>query len=196
MTQGKTVWRRRALKVFVGFLALLVVAGLAAGLFPREILTVDSGPVKADVLVVLGGGGVERPARALELFKEGEAPKILVSGAGDSGWIKRFLERNGVTQTAILVESRSSSTRENARFSIPLLRKMGAKRVILVTSWYHSRRALMCFEHYASDMKFYSQPAPFVHSESKFQQKHVRNEIRAEYMKLVGYWLYYGVCPI
>ena len=38
---------------------------------------------------------------------------------------------------------------------------MGAQRVIIVTSWYHSRRALACFEHYAPDMKFYSRPSYF-----------------------------------
>jgi hypothetical protein len=42
-----------------------------------------------------------------------------------------------------------------------LLRQMGAKRVIIVTSWYHSRRALACFEHYAPDIKFYSRPSYF-----------------------------------
>ena len=51
------------------------------------------------------------------------------------------------------------TTRENALLSIPLLRSHDDTRVIIVTSWYHSRRALNCFRHYAPDLHFYSRPS-------------------------------------
>ncbi|HEX7618870.1 MAG TPA: YdcF family protein, partial [Verrucomicrobiae bacterium] len=170
---------------------------------------VDSGPVKADAIVVLGGWVTERPERAAELFKQGEAPKILVSGFGDGVSNEKLLEKEGVTNAAISLENKSRTTRENAEFSIPLLRQMGAHRVIIVTSWYHSRRALACFEHYAPDITFYSRPSyiGFVgkadgadskaqRAERKAQWKRVRGYADSEYFKLLGYWVYYGVCPI
>ena len=148
----------KILKILFAASLLLVLLAAAAWFFPQQVLTVDSGPVKADVLVVLGGRP-DRAVRAAELFQQGAAPKVLVSGLGDNASNKNTLERDGVTNTAIILETKSRTTRENAEFSIPLLRQMGAHRVIIVTSWYHSRRALMCFEHYAPDIQFYSRPS-------------------------------------
>jgi len=188
--------RRKILKILLVLFVMLLLAGLAAWFFPQEVLTVDSGPVKADVMVVMGGAWLERPQRAAELFKQGEAPKILVSGSGDYELNEQFLEKGGVPDAAIRLESNSHTTRENAEFSIPLLRQMGAHRVIIVTSWYHSRRALACFEHYAPDIKFYSRPSYFAYPRAQWRPKGISGDIQAEYVKLIGYWLRYGVCPI
>jgi len=182
----------------IGLLLLCsILLGLAAFFFPQQVLTVDSGAVKADVIVVMGGAWLERPQRAAELFKQGEAPKVLISGAGDGELNKHYLEQGGVYAAAIRLETNSYSTRENAKFSIPLLRLMGARRVIIVTSWYHSRRALACFEHYAPDIKFYSRPDYFDYRRkaSGAERKQQDRYVRAEYVKLLGYWLCYGVCP-
>ena len=146
-------------------------------------------------MVVLGGGE-RRPERAAELFKTGEAPKIIVSGNGDCDFNERLLEKNGVTNTAIILECKSRTTRENAEFSISLLRKMGAHRVIIVTSWYHSRRALHSFEHYAPDIKFYSRPSYFGYPKTEWHEHGINGFVKSEYWKLLGYWLCYGVCPL
>ena len=212
--------RHRWIKISAVFGVALILLVLVAYLFPQQILTVDSGPVKADVMVVLGGGLRERPERAAELFKQGAAQKILVAGFGDCKANGQLLKKNGVPETAIVLESKSRTTQENAEFSIPLLRSLGAHRVIIVTSWYHSRRALACFEHYAPDIKFYSRPSYFgypgrnqpgesaphptlspVEAERvcaawKAEWKMVRGYANSEYVKLLGYWVCYGVCPL
>ena len=139
-------------------LALLLVA--VAWCYPQQVLTVDSGPVTADVMVV-PGGFPDRAVRAAELFKEGEAPKIIVSGAGDNASNEKLLEKDGVPKADIILESKSHTTRENAEFTIALLHARHVKSAIIVTSWYHSRRALHCFVHYAPDIKFYSRPSYF-----------------------------------
>ena len=136
------------------------------------------------------------PERAAELFKQGEAPKVLVSGNDDCVSNERLLERDGVTNAAIILECESRTTRENAEFSIPLLRQMGAHRVIIVTSWFHSRRALACFEHYAPDITFYSRPSYLGYPRAEWRPKGISGYINAEYAKLLGYWVCYGVCPI
>jgi uncharacterized SAM-binding protein YcdF (DUF218 family) len=73
---------------------------------------------------------------------------------------------------------------------------MGAHRVIIVTSWFHSRRALACFEHYAPDIQFYSRPSYLDYSEAKWNQKGISGNLKSEYVKLLGYWVCYGVCPL
>jgi uncharacterized SAM-binding protein YcdF (DUF218 family) len=188
--------RRLILKILLALSLLLALLAAVAWLFPQRVLTVDSGPVKADAIVVLGGGWPDRPERAAKLLKEGEAPKILVSGYGDCVSNEKLLEREGVTSSDIILESKSRTTQENAEFSIPLLRQMGAHRVIIVTSWYHSRRALMCFEHYAPDIQFYSRPSYFAYPKTEWHPKGINGYVKSEYVKLLGYWVCYGVCPL
>ena len=174
---------------------LVVTLSGAAFLFPQQVLTIESGPVKADALVVLGGEG-GRAERAAELYHQGAAPAIVVTGYGDCLKNVQLLERSGVPATAILAEPSALSTLENATKSVPLLRALRAHRVILVTTWYHSRRAVACFEHVAPDMQFFSRP-----DYSEFQP-HPPNRtgygwyVNYEYVKLVGYWFSYGVCPL
>ena len=49
--------RRRVLKILLAGALLFLLLAAAAVLFPGRVLTVDSGPVKVDVMVVLGGLG-------------------------------------------------------------------------------------------------------------------------------------------
>jgi uncharacterized SAM-binding protein YcdF (DUF218 family) len=191
--------RRILVKILAGLFSLVILFGLAAWFFPQQVLTVDSGPVMADAMVVLGGGGplsYSRPERALELFQTGTAPLIICSGLGDCNARKEYLADSGVPDADILLEPNSHSTRENAIFTIALLHARHLNRVIIVTSWYHSRRALACFEHYAPDIKFYSRPSYVGYSKTDWHTKRVNSFIRAEYLKLLGYWVCYGVCPV
>ena len=185
-----------ARKIIFVAAVLLTLALVALFIFPRQLLTVDTGPVKADVIVMLGGGIGERPQRAAELFREGVAPRIIVSGAGDTVGNKLMLVNRGVPPEAIELEPDSKTTRQNAQFTIPRLRAEGARRVILVTSWYHSRRALNCLRHYGPGIEFFSRPSYFAASRSEWHRNRMGHFIRSEYVKLLGYWVCYGVSPI
>jgi uncharacterized SAM-binding protein YcdF (DUF218 family) len=187
----RKIIKRTALVVFL--LLLLLVA--AALLFPVPFLTADSGPVTADALVLLGGGSRERWERTAELFKEHAAPRIIVSGAGDCEINRHLLVAAGVPAQAIEVENKSKTTKENAQFTIQLLHEQKLKRVILVTSWYHSRRALACFRHEAPDITFFSRPSYFASARADWSHNRIGHRVRLEYVKLLGYWIRYGVCP-
>ncbi len=173
---------------------LLVALAAAAFFCPQTFLCVDSGPAKAEVIVLLGGGLGERPERAAELFKEHDAPRIIVSGLGDCEINRRSLLKAGVPDGAIQLEGRSRTTKENAQFTIQMLRAEGVKSAIIVTSWYHSRRALKTFEHHAPEIKFYSRPTSFEEMDAGWTPRDKRR-IYLEYLKLPGYWIRYGVCP-
>jgi len=176
-------------------LVLLFLLVVVALIFPQSFLCVDSGPVKADVIVVLGGGSHERPERAAELFQEQAAPRIIISGQGDCEINRRLLLAADVPAKTIELENRSKTTRENAQFTVKLLREQKLKRVILVTSWYHSRRALACFRHYAPEIRFYSRPSYFSSTRTEWSHNRIGSRVRLEYAKLAGYWVRYGVCP-
>ena len=190
--------RKRLLKIGLTFSVFPLSLAAAAIFFPQWFLCVDSGPVKGDVIVVLGGGSHERPERAAELFRERVAPRIIVSGLGDCKINSRFLVGAGVPSGVIEMEDQSRTTKENAQFVIQFLHRPGllsAKRVIIVTSWYHSRRALACFRHYAPDIQFYSRPSYFAYARADGSRKGIANRIRLEYAKLFGYWVRYGIRP-
>jgi len=189
------MFRRRCFKILAGIGVAAVLLGVAVWSFPHQVLTLDSGPVKADVLVVLGGGSTERAKRAAELFKEQAAPAVFLSGTGDGESSKRLLLEKGVPEAAITLENRSHSTLENAEFSVPLLRALGAKRVIIVTTWYHSRRAVACFRHYAPDIQFYSRPSYFGYARADWKRQGIKGYVKSEYGKLLGYWVRYGIAP-
>lgn len=191
---------RRLPKYFWGLFAGLAVAAgllaLATLFFPQRVLTVDSGPAQAEVLIVLGGGLLERPARAAELFKAGEAPLIICSGIGDAEVNAAYLTNASVPATDIWLEPKSHTTRENAKFTIALMRAHHLQSAIIVTTWYHSRRALACFEHYAPDLRFYSRPSYFGYPQTEWNHHGISGYMKAEYVKMLGYWFCYGVCPI
>jgi uncharacterized SAM-binding protein YcdF (DUF218 family) len=191
-------WRRyirKGLAALTGFVCVVGLLGIVGFGLSRELLCIDSGDVKADALVVLGGGSFERAERAAELFLGGAAPRIVVSGMGDAEPYKRLLVSKGVPAASVETEPKSRTTRQNARFSIPLLRALGAKRVIIVTTWYHSRRALHSFQHYAPDIQFYSRPSYHRFPHARWSLEGVSGYVRSEYLKLAGYWVCYGVCP-
>jgi len=186
---------QRSLRVLAVVFGLALIGLGFAYQNATALLTKDSGPVKGDVIVVLGGGWSERAGRAVELFQEGAAPRIIVSGEDDCEAKRLSLVQSGVPQDVVEMECKARSTRENALFTAPMLRKAGAHRVILVTTWYHSRRALACFRHYAPDMEFYSRPSLYASKRTDWKHKAVAPFIRNELVKLPGYWLCYGVKP-
>jgi uncharacterized SAM-binding protein YcdF (DUF218 family) len=93
----------------------------------------------------------ERTRRAVELYHAGHAPKIVFTGGvGDapiaeaeaSAVIAREL---GVPESAIVIEGRSTSTEENARFARALV---DAHEALLVTDAHHVWRAERVFARY------------------------------------------------
>jgi uncharacterized SAM-binding protein YcdF (DUF218 family) len=135
-------------------LADLGARALEAPLVVRE-------PFRAlDAIVVLGaplGPGAaltpvlaERVAAAAALWRAGGAPLVVASGGitygaarAEADVLAEALQEAGVPE--VLVENRSRTTRENARFTRELLAPRGASSVWLVTQPFHGRRAARVF---------------------------------------------------
>lgn len=187
--------RKLVFRAAIGVIGLMALVAAVAYFYPEKILCVDSGPVTADVIVLLGGGSHERPLRAAELFQQHAAPRIVITGAGDDAINRQLLLKAGVPADAIQVENKSLTTRENAEFTIRRLRAEKVHSVILVTSWYHARRAQKTFEHYAPELKFYSRPAYFAFAREDWKRLGIHKRMWLEFLKLPGYWIRYGVNP-
>jgi uncharacterized SAM-binding protein YcdF (DUF218 family) len=173
---------------------IAVVLGLIAWFYPEKFLTVDSGPVPADVIIVMGGGH-DRAVRAAQLFKQNAAPRIIITGEGDDEINRRLLIDNGVPARVIEVENKSTTTRENAMFTGKLLAAEKVRTAILVTSWYHARRAEKTFDHFMPGVHFFSRPSYFGFDRADWKKDNINRKMRLEFLKLPGYWIRYGVNP-
>jgi uncharacterized SAM-binding protein YcdF (DUF218 family) len=154
----------------LGFLALflcLAAGALAAthNLWLRwlgEYLVYSEPPCKADLIVVLAGDAFgNRIVKAGELLNAGWAPKALASGAGsyygfnEGDLAIQFAVRAGYPADRFFsLPSPARSTREEAQFIVPELRRRGVHRFILVTSDYHTRRASEIYRQTAPDIPF------------------------------------------
>ena len=190
--------RRRRVLLWVGvaLVVFLALSPVLALFFSPSLLWVEGPRQNADALVVLGGDILHRAPRTLELYRAGLAPRVIISGYGDCAEVRRYLVGKGVPAAAIETECESHTTRENAQFTIPQLRRLGAKRVIIVTSWFHSRRALHCFQHYAPEMQFVSLPTWRDLPSGHWPNRYERAWVLSEYLKLGYYWVRFGICPI
>ncbi len=123
----------------------------------------------APAIVVLGGAvgwpraqtghpnlsaAADRMWHAARIYHAGKAPLMVLSGGGDPSLgqmpeaelMRRFLLDLGVPDSAMLKESNSLNTRENARYTADLLARRHIQRVLLVTSALHMGRAKTLFE--------------------------------------------------
>lgn len=117
---------------------------------------------RADAIVVLGGGEVPsfgngwdddlarvqstRTGFALELYRAGRAPVMLLSGSErEASQMAQRLLQQGVPSTALLTENLSMTTYQNALYSAPILRQHQLQRILLVTSAMHIPRATATF---------------------------------------------------
>lgn len=111
---------------------------------------------RGDVLIVLGAddtaagiigrGSYWRTVYAVRAWESGEFKLIVVSGGnGVAESIKQLLVFSGVPAGLIQVETRSTSTRENALFTRDLVARHEGRKVLL-TSDYHMYRAQRAFQ--------------------------------------------------
>jgi len=136
-----------------------------------EITTPDLKPSqKYEYAVVLGGmiwydarqekpqfmRGADRLFQALPLLAQGQVKKIIItSGSGsilkqdekESDILKNYLVKAGIPDSCIITENQSRNTRENALLTKELLDRLQVKdSVLFITSAFHLRRAVGCFE--------------------------------------------------
>jgi uncharacterized SAM-binding protein YcdF (DUF218 family) len=139
------------------FLVFLVVFFFGIYLIRHPLLrlagsvwVVDQSPQTSDAIVILGDDNYngDRATRAAELFKAGWAPRVVASGrylrpyASVAELEAHDLSDRGVPTTAVVrLAHRAADTREECVEISRLLSSHGWKRVLLVTSNYHTRHS-------------------------------------------------------
>jgi uncharacterized SAM-binding protein YcdF (DUF218 family) len=173
---GIRLWLTRAVRAAVAGLAalgLIVIVVTATPLvtwWAGELAGPWNEP-HGDILIVLGGsilddgkiGGSSywRAIYGVRTYKEGGFKEVIVSGGGPDPVpvavpIRDYMVCNGVPASAIRIETRSNSTRENALNAKQLLNNSPGKKVLL-TSDFHMYRAHRVFTKIGLQVE----PAPF-----------------------------------
>ena len=137
---------------FLRLLIVVVVIGVLVASQAARFLIVDNAQ-KSDAIVVLAGETSMRPARALELLRRGVAPRMFLDAeAGEwiydqqlTGIAERYVdtlpEASRISVCAIVARSTVGESGDVGR----CLQSLGAHRVLIVTSEFHTRRALSIF---------------------------------------------------
>jgi uncharacterized SAM-binding protein YcdF (DUF218 family) len=141
----------RKLRFFaIAIMAVFFILWLTSG----DFLVVND-PQPADVIVVLAGETNWRPARGLQLFRLKYAPRLLLDVPSNA----IIYDQNMLSIAQAHVEKLQSngavsicpiaglSTQAEARDVRACLQPTGARKVLVVTSDYHTRRAVSIFRH-------------------------------------------------
>ncbi len=168
-------------------------------------LQVAAPPQSADAIVVFaggvgesgkaGGGFTERVMQAVALYHGGLATHLVFSSgyvftSREAELMRAVAVDNDVPAGAIVLEESAKNTYENVELTNRILKDRGWRRILLVSSPYHMRRATLTWRKVAPEIEVVPAPVP----ESQFYA-HTRGasleQIRGilhEYAALASYW--------
>jgi uncharacterized SAM-binding protein YcdF (DUF218 family)/glycosyltransferase involved in cell wall biosynthesis len=170
-----------------------------------EPLRIVEAPQPADAVVVFaggvgesgraGGGVQERISKAVSLYHEGVAPRLIISSGfvftlREAESMKAIAIANGVPAEAILLEEAATDTYENVAFTNRILEQHGMRRIALVSSPYHMRRALLTWRKVAPQVEVVATPPEssqfYAHGRGASVEQ-IRSLLQ-EYVAIVYYW--------
>jgi uncharacterized SAM-binding protein YcdF (DUF218 family) len=205
----KRVYRRTRMHVAMTVLAVvatyLIVFHTNLVWWAAEPLRMAEPPRAVDAIVVFaggvgesgkaGGGAQERLKQAVDLYRGGASKYMVLS----SGYVYSFREAEvmrtlaidqGVAASNIVLEERARNTYENVRNVADILRDHRWRSILLVSSPYHMRRAVLAWKKLAPDIAVVPSPP----SQSQFYD-HGRGatfeQVRGvlyEYLAILAYW--------
>jgi len=174
--------RARVLSAILVIVVLIVIATAAFRSAGRRLLHVDP-LAPSDAIIILGSQRVERTLEAGQLYREGWAPRVVVMRLRDLNRRSTLremginvplyfdiqvsiLRQMGVPASAIVeVREINDSTEGEARQIGSYARAHQFKRVIVVTSTYHTRRASRYLRCLARDVQTIMRDSRFAGSD-------------------------------
>ena len=149
------------MKRFRLVIVLIVAAGVILVTASGSFLVVNQ-PRKSDLIVVLAGETQYRPALGLQLLRAGYAPRLILDvpaadqiyGLSLLDLAKLYVRGLPEAGAIIICPVYSQSTRGETGDVAQCLHGTKAQSILLVTSDYHTRRALSIFQHQLPDNIF------------------------------------------
>jgi uncharacterized SAM-binding protein YcdF (DUF218 family) len=174
-----------------------------------QYLVVEHNAKKADLIVCLAGGDVDRPLATVDVYRQGLAPYIFRAQEekpDGMDYLKRqvkdyptdfdlfqlVMRGFDIPDNVILTsDKRVDSTIDEARLVRKVVLDRGFKSVIIVTSPIHSRRAWLTFKKVFEDDKveIISLPSRYqlFNPQEWWKERKYAREVIIEYEKLIYY---------
>jgi uncharacterized SAM-binding protein YcdF (DUF218 family) len=204
--------QRKSLRRFISWSLCLFVVWTIIAPFLAYILVVEKPVENPDAMWILGGSSayLERTQKAAEIYRQIKPKKVFVVDDDiRGGWndaekrnlpffeiSKRELIANGVDEAAIeIVKPLGDGTNYEADIFASKNTDNHINSLLLITSPYHTRRALWTFEHFNPNINLgiaypeINDQTPSIYT-WQFSAKG-RNSVFGEYLKFFYYWLYY-----
>lgn len=162
-TPARKRWRGERGGILSGLLRILVFLAFIGMIYllrhpilrtMGQALIVDEAPQHSDAIIILSDDNehADRARRAAQVYRDGWAPVVVASGRYLRSYIsiadlmERDLKEDGVPEKAIVkFPHHALNTVEEARNLRELAKGKGWHHLIVVTSNYHTRRALYDF---------------------------------------------------
>ncbi len=170
-----------------------------------EPLRLSLPPQKADAIIVLaggtgesgkaGGGYQERVKQAADLYHAGQASHMIFASGytfvfQEAEMMKDLAVSCGIPASSILLEVQGINTRQSLERVEHMVRQQGWHSILLVSSPYHMRRAILVWQKLAPDVAVFPSPVP--HSQFYIHERAANFEqiygILHEYAGLFYYW--------
>jgi uncharacterized SAM-binding protein YcdF (DUF218 family) len=161
-------------------------------------------PQPSDVIIVLGGEEKgERTLKGVELYKQGIAPKVMLSDGTTMSWRTTAMREmydlavlRGVPEADLIQEDRSRSTYENALYTRTLMRQLDYDSAVVVTTDWHAKRSAYIFKKvYAStgiELHYCGTPSEKSAFTDWWQDGEKTQVVLTEWAKTWVYWVRYG----
>lgn len=158
--------RRRMIRwsIYLGIIVILfllrfpIMRGMASCLISADE------PENVDYCFIMGGGSLERGKHALKMYKEGFASYFVCTGENVPSILEAvgtkmteaeatafYLEKEGIPKENIIVINQSTSTLEEAKVIHRFCEEHGLKKIMLLSSLYHTSRMRSVFDNELED---------------------------------------------
>ncbi len=159
--------------IAIAILIIAFVVGVSFYLQPNDLSGCGETPgttgncQPVDAIVAISGGDTQaRASWAIGLYKNGWSNTLIFSGAAqdlsgpsNAAVMKKLAISAGVPSKNIYIDEYATTTGQNAKDTQTIFATHNIKRVILVTSGYHQRRASLEFKKRAGGVVILNSPA-------------------------------------
>lgn len=165
---------KHALKFIIGGIVLfaLIVWAISSWLGPDDLSGCQTRPTNKKgcaaaqaIVVVSGGDTAARTEEAIKLYRNGWAAIIIFSGAAadktgpsNAETMREQAVSEGIPLGNTVIETASETTEQNAENTVKILHQNEITSIILVTSAYHERRALLEFQKRTTSVAIRAHP--------------------------------------
>ena len=143
---------KRQKRLWLLALALLACLSVAVAAKAGSFLVVDA-PLPSDVILVLAGEADRRPERALQLLEQGYGRRIVLDVPANikiyeftqTQLAQKYIQDLPQPALVSVCPIDGLSTRDESKEAQRCIAREGGKNVLIVTSDFHTRRALSVF---------------------------------------------------